>query len=50
MQLDYITQVKILSFICIAVGIHGLIHLGAEVNYNYNPLQLINKKIEKKII
>ena len=27
----------LLSTITIAIGIHGLIHLGTEIHYNFNP-------------
>lgn len=36
-QLNYYKKISLLSIICIAIGIHGLIHLGAETNYNFNP-------------
>ncbi len=39
--LNYVNKITLLSLICIAIGIHGLIHLGVEVNYKYNPLKLL---------
>jgi hypothetical protein len=36
-RLDFYRKISILSLICIAVGIHGLIHLGTEYVYNFNP-------------
>lgn len=30
-------KITILSLICIAIGVHGLIHLGAEYVYDVNP-------------
>ena len=38
-RLNYYQQITLLSFITLAIGIHGLIHLGLEVNYGFNPLQ-----------
>lgn len=37
MRLDYYRKLNILSLFVIAVGIHGLIHLGVEQNYGFNP-------------
>lgn len=36
-NLDYYRQLSLLSLFVIAVGVHGLIHLGVETNYNFNP-------------
>jgi hypothetical protein len=36
-RLDSYHKLIILSLITIAVGIHGLIHLGVESIYNFNP-------------
>jgi hypothetical protein len=36
-NLNYYQKIMLLSAITIAIGIHGLIHLGVEVNYNFNP-------------
>jgi hypothetical protein len=38
-RLNYYQQITLLSFITLAIGIHGLIHLGLEANYGFNPLQ-----------
>lgn len=35
--LDYYRKINILSLITIAVGIHGLVHLGVEMYYGFNP-------------
>jgi hypothetical protein len=35
--LDFYRKLTVLSFITIAVGTHGLIHLGVETVYNFNP-------------
>lgn len=36
-RLDFYHKLTILSLISIAVGIHGLIHLGVESVYGFNP-------------
>lgn len=36
-RLDYYRKITILSLMTMAVGVHGLIHLGAEMNYGFNP-------------
>lgn len=41
MQLDFYRKIQILSLITIAVGVHGLIHLGVEVSYGFNPYKLL---------
>lgn len=28
----------------ISIGIHGLLHLGMEINYNFNPINYFIKK------
>lgn len=38
-KVNYYQKITLLSLITIAIGIHGLIHLGLEVNYGFNPLQ-----------
>lgn len=37
MSLDHYRKIIILSLITIAFGVHGLIHLGLEINYGFNP-------------
>lgn len=32
-------MVKLLSLVGILIGVHGLLHLGLENVYNYNPLE-----------
>ncbi len=34
---DSYKLIILLSIISIAIGIHGLLHLGAETNYGFNP-------------
>jgi hypothetical protein len=36
-NLNYYQQLILLSTITIAIGMHGLIHLGTETNYGFNP-------------
>jgi hypothetical protein len=40
-RLDFYRKLTILSLITIAVGTHGLIHLGVETVYGFNPYKLI---------
>ena len=37
MNLNYYQKIILLSTLTIAIGIHGLIHLGVEKEYNFNP-------------
>ena len=34
--------IKLVLFLSIAAGVHGLSHLGLESVYNYNPLTIFN--------
>lgn len=36
-RLDHYHKITILCLISIAIGIHGLIHLGVEREYGFNP-------------
>ena len=36
-NLNYYQKIMLLSTVTIAIGIHGLIHLGVEMQYNFNP-------------
>lgn len=40
-SLDYYRKLQILCLISIAIGIHGLIHLGVESAYGFNPYKWI---------
>lgn len=40
-KLNYYQKIILLSTITIAIGIHGLIHLGVEKEYNFNPYRWI---------
>ena len=37
MRLNYYQKIMLLSSLTIAVGSHGLMHLGVEERYNFNP-------------
>lgn len=36
-KMDHYKQIKLLFMFTIAIGIHGLLHLGLEYVYNFNP-------------
>jgi hypothetical protein len=40
-NLNYYQKIILLSTLTIAIGIHGLIHLGVEKEYNFNPYNWI---------
>ena len=42
MTLGFYKKLTLLSIITIAIGVHGLIHLGLEVNYGFNPYRWFN--------
>jgi hypothetical protein len=42
MTLGFYQKITLLSIITIAIGVHGLIHLGLEVHYGFNPYKWIN--------
>jgi len=41
LKLNYYQKILLLSVMTIAIGVHGLIHLGVEVNYGFNPFNWI---------
>jgi len=41
-KLNYYQKIIILSLITLAIGIHGLIHLGTEFVYGFNPYNWFN--------
>ena len=41
MRLNYYQKIMLLSSLTIAVGSHGLMHLGVEERYNFNPYNWI---------
>lgn len=36
-RLNFYNKISLLSLICLAVGVHGLTHLGVESQYGFNP-------------
>jgi hypothetical protein len=36
-RLDFYRKLTFLSLITTAIGVHGLIHLGVETEYGFNP-------------
>lgn len=42
LRLNYYQKITLLSLVTLAVGIHGLIHLGLETIYGFNPLNFGN--------
>lgn len=41
-DLTYFQKLVLLCLFALTIGIHGLLHLGMEVQYKYNPLQYKN--------
>ncbi len=37
---NYVNQLQIIGILAIAFGIHGILHIGLEQLYGYNPLLL----------
>jgi hypothetical protein len=37
MRLNYYQKITLLTCLTIAIGSHGLMHLGLEKQYNFNP-------------
>jgi hypothetical protein len=46
---DTYRLLMVIGIFTILVGIHGMLHLGLEAVYDYNPLEILfgNKNIEK---
>jgi hypothetical protein len=38
-ELKRLKLIDLLLFLSSAISLHGLLHMGAEVFYNYNPLE-----------
>jgi hypothetical protein len=36
-KLNYYQQLSILSLLSLVIGIHSMLHLGAEIFYGFNP-------------
>ena len=41
LKIDYLKQLQIIGILCIAFSVHGLLHLGLENTYNFNPYSLL---------
>ena len=41
LKLNYYQQIALLSLLSLAIGIHSMLHLGAEKQYNFNPFKWI---------
>lgn len=39
---NYINQLRIVGTLAIAIAVHGILHLGLENVYGYNPLLFLN--------
>jgi glucan phosphoethanolaminetransferase (alkaline phosphatase superfamily) len=39
MGLEYYKKITLLALVSISIGIHGLLHFGAEMGYGFNPYQ-----------
>ena len=37
LKLNYYQQIALLSLLSLAIGIHSMLHLGAEIFYGFNP-------------
>lgn len=46
-NLDIYKRITILLLVSIAIGIHGISHLGLEYVYNFNPLNQINNSLRE---
>jgi uncharacterized integral membrane protein len=41
-KLNYYRQICLLSLVSLVIGIHSILHLGAESVYGFNPYNLFN--------
>ena len=41
LKLNYYQQIALLSLLSLAIGIHSILHLGAETVYGFNPYKLL---------
>jgi ABC-type lipoprotein release transport system permease subunit len=39
-SLEFYKKISLLSLLIIAIGVHGLIYMGLEINYGFNPFNL----------
>ena len=40
LKLNYYQQIALLSLLSLAIGVHSILHLGAETVYGFNPYKL----------
>ena len=43
LRLNYYQQIALLSLLSLAIGIHSMLHLGAETVYGFNPYKWFNQ-------
>ena len=43
LKLNYYQQIALLSLLTLAIGIHSILHLGAESVYGFNPYKWFNQ-------
>jgi hypothetical protein len=41
LKLNYYQQIALLSLLSLAIGVHSILHLGAETVYGFNPYKLL---------
>lgn len=39
MELEYYKKIVLMALVSVSIGVHGLLHLGAEMEYGFNPYQ-----------
>jgi len=49
-EINNITFIFIILLFAILITLHSLLHLGVEISYNYNPIELIKKLKSLKLI
>lgn len=40
LKLNYYQQIALLTLLSLAIGVHSILHLGAETVYGFNPYKL----------
>lgn len=43
LKLNYYQQIALLSLLTLAIGVHSILHLGAETIYGFNPYKWFNQ-------
>ena len=49
-EINNITFIFIILLFAILITLHSLLHLGVEISYNYNPIELIKKLKSQKLV